>query len=54
MRELSRPANLDIIVRTVGMAAAVTLLGAVIAFPIAYYAARYAAAAREGGCSTSR
>ena len=40
--ELLRPANLDIIVRTVSMAAAVTLASAVIAFPIAYYAARYA------------
>jgi len=41
-RELLIPANLDIIVRTVSMAAAVTLAAAVIAFPIAYYAARYA------------
>lgn len=40
--ELLRPANLDIIVRTVSMAAAVTIASAVIAFPIAYYAARYA------------
>ena len=40
--ELLRPSNLDIIVRTVIMAAAVTLAAAVIAFPIAYYAARYA------------
>ncbi|TCD13816.1 ABC transporter permease [Oricola cellulosilytica] len=40
--ELLRPANLDIIVRTVSMAVAVTLASAVIAFPIAYYAARYA------------
>ncbi|MBB5753238.1 ABC transporter permease [Prosthecomicrobium pneumaticum] len=40
--ELFRPANLDIIGRTVTMAALVTLVGAVIAFPIAYYAARYA------------
>ncbi|MET3924185.1 ABC transporter permease [Devosia sp. 2618] len=39
--ELLRPANLDIIVRTVLMAAAVTLASAVIAFPIAYMAARY-------------
>ena len=35
-------ANLDIIGRTVMMAAAVTLADAAIAFPIAYYAARYA------------
>ena len=40
--ELLRPANLDIIVRTVLTAAAVTLASAVIGFPIAYYAARYA------------
>jgi putative spermidine/putrescine transport system permease protein len=35
-------ANLDIILRTAAMAAAVTLACAVLAFPIAYYAARYA------------
>jgi len=40
--ELLRPSNLDIIARTVTMAAAVTIASAVIAFPIAYYAARYA------------
>jgi len=40
--ELLRPSNFDIIVRTVLMAAAVTLASAVIAFPIAYVAARYA------------
>jgi putative spermidine/putrescine transport system permease protein len=40
--ELLRPSNLDIIVRTVLMAAAVTVTCAIIAFPIAYYAARYA------------
>ncbi len=40
--ELLRPSNFDIILRTVGMAAAVTLGCAVVAFPIAYYAARYA------------
>ncbi|MBO6541090.1 MAG: ABC transporter permease [Rhizobiaceae bacterium] len=40
--ELFQPANLDVIVRTVTMAVAVTLSSAVIAFPIAYYAARYA------------
>jgi putative spermidine/putrescine transport system permease protein len=41
-RELLQPHNLDIIWRTVGMAAAVTAASVVIAFPIAYYAARYA------------
>ena len=40
--ELLAPANLDIIVRTVTMAALVTIAAAVIAFPIAYFAARYA------------
>jgi putative spermidine/putrescine transport system permease protein len=40
--ELLLPQNFDIIVRTVTMAAAVTLASAVLAFPIAYYAARYA------------
>ncbi|RYI02599.1 MAG: ABC transporter permease [Acetobacteraceae bacterium] len=40
--ELLRLSNLDILVRTVTMAAAVTLACAVLAFPVAYYAARYA------------
>ncbi|MCV3242563.1 ABC transporter permease [Mesorhizobium sp. ZC-5] len=40
--ELLLPSNMDIIIRTVAMAAIVTLASAVIAFPIAYYAARYA------------
>ncbi|RJG46709.1 ABC transporter permease [Mesorhizobium sp. DCY119] len=40
--ELLRPANFDIIVRTVTMAACVTLASAVVAFPIGYFAARYA------------
>ncbi|MBR0558059.1 ABC transporter permease [Ciceribacter sp. L1K23] len=40
--ELLRPANFDIILRTLLMSAAVTLASAIIAFPIAYYAARYA------------
>ena len=40
--ELLRPSNIDIIVRTVAMAATVTVVAAIIAFPIAYYAARYA------------
>ncbi len=40
--ELLRAQNLDIILRTALMAAAVTLASAVLAFPIAYYAARYA------------
>ena len=41
-RELFHPANLDIIVRTVTTAIVVTCLAAIVAFPIAYYAARYA------------
>ncbi|MBB3975448.1 putative spermidine/putrescine transport system permease protein [Rhizobium azooxidifex] len=41
-RQLLIPSNFDIILRTVVMAALVTLASAVIAFPIAYYAARYA------------
>ncbi|WP_435258517.1 ABC transporter permease [Thioclava sp. FR2] len=40
--ELFRLQNLDIILRTVLMAAAVTVACATIAFPIAYFAARFA------------
>lgn len=40
--QLFQLANLDIVIRTVLMAAAVTVASAVLAFPIAYYAARYA------------
>lgn len=40
--ELFRPANFDIILRTLFMAICVSLAAAVIAFPIAYFAARYA------------
>ncbi len=40
--ELFRPANYDIIIRTVLMASSVTIAAAIVAFPIAYYAARYA------------
>ncbi|TNF61039.1 MAG: ABC transporter permease [Rhodobacteraceae bacterium] len=40
--ELFRPSNLDIIIRTVVMASAVTIAAAIIGFPVAYYAARYA------------
>lgn len=43
-RELLSDANLDIILRTTTMAAAVTLACGVIAFPIAYYTARVASA----------
>ena len=40
--ELFRPQNFDIILRTLLMSALVTLASAIIAFPIAYFAARYA------------
>ena len=40
--ELLRPSNFDIIIRTVVMSAAVTVGAAIIGFPVAYYAARYA------------
>jgi putative spermidine/putrescine transport system permease protein len=40
--ELLRPSNADVILRTLAMAIAVTLASAVLAFPIAYFAARYA------------
>jgi putative spermidine/putrescine transport system permease protein len=40
--ELLRPANFDIIRRTLLMAAAVTAASVAVAFPIAYVAARYA------------
>ena len=40
--QLLNPTNFDIIIRTVVMAALVTIASALIAFPIAYYAARYA------------
>jgi putative spermidine/putrescine transport system permease protein len=40
--ELFRPSNFDIILRTLIVSAAVTIGCAIIAFPIAYYAARYA------------
>lgn len=40
--ELLRPSNYDIIIRTLLMSTAVTIGCAILAFPIAYYAARYA------------
>jgi putative spermidine/putrescine transport system permease protein len=36
------PANRDIVLRTLGMASAVTLACSILAFPLAYYMARYA------------
>jgi putative spermidine/putrescine transport system permease protein len=41
-RDLLVPANLDVVVRTVAMAASVTVLSVILAFPLAYYMARYA------------
>jgi putative spermidine/putrescine transport system permease protein len=41
-RELFRLANLDVIIRSLIMATAVTLASIAIGFPIAYFAARYA------------
>ncbi|MBY5867563.1 ABC transporter permease [Rhizobium leguminosarum bv. viciae 248] len=40
--QLLNPTNFDIIIRTFVMAALVTIASALIAFPIAYYTARYA------------
>ncbi len=41
-RDLLTLANFDIVLRTVAMAAAVTLAAAALAFPLAYYMVRYA------------
>lgn len=41
-RAMADPANVDVVLRTVAMAVSVTLACGVIAFPIAYYMARYA------------
>jgi putative spermidine/putrescine transport system permease protein len=41
-KQLFQPANLDVILRTLVMAAAVTVASAIIAYPLAYFAARYA------------
>ncbi len=45
---LFQPANLSIILRTVSMAAVVTVACAVLAFPLAYYMARYASPRAKG------
>lgn len=47
-RNLMVPANLDIVLRTLGMAIAVTLGTALIGFPMAYYMAHYATPAEKG------
>lgn len=41
-REMTSPANVDVVLRTVLMAVSVTLACGLIGFPIAYYMARYA------------
>jgi putative spermidine/putrescine transport system permease protein len=41
--QIFEPANRDIFLRTAGMAAAVTVVDALIAFPLAYYIAKFAA-----------
>lgn len=46
--ELSSSANLDIFIRTILMAAAVTLACAALAYPLAYYMARYASSRMKG------
>ena len=45
---LLQPANLAIILRTVSIAAAVTVACAILAFPLAYYMARYASPRAKG------
>ena len=45
---LLQPGNLSIILRTATMAAAVTVACAVLAFPLAYYMARYASPRAKG------
>ena len=45
---LLQPANLSIILRTASMAAAVTVMCALLAFPLAYYMARYASPRAKG------
>ncbi len=45
--ELGKPANLDVVRRSVTMAVAVTLACVAIAFPLAYYMARYATGAQK-------
>uniref|UniRef100_B8HRS3 Binding-protein-dependent transport systems inner membrane component n=1 Tax=Cyanothece sp. (strain PCC 7425 / ATCC 29141) TaxID=395961 RepID=B8HRS3_CYAP4 len=46
--ELFTRANLDVIRRTLTMAAVVTIADAILAFPIAYYMARYASPGLKG------
>ena len=46
----TQPANVDIVVRTVAMAVAVTIASAIIAFPLANYMARYAGPRMKALC----
>ncbi len=46
----TQPANVDIVVRTVTMAVAVTIASAIIAFPLANYMARYAGPRMKALC----
>lgn len=47
-QELFSPANFDIITRTVLMAVSVTIASAIVAFPLAYYMARFASPRMKG------
>ena len=47
-QELLSPANFDIITRTVLMAVSVTIASAIVAFPLAYYMARFASPRIKG------
>ena len=47
-QKLGSPLFITVVLRTLGMAAAVTITCAVVAFPIAYYMARIATPARRG------
>ena len=46
--DLFTPSNLDIVLRTAGMALAVTLATVVVAFPLAYFITRYASPRAKG------
>ncbi|MCM2333349.1 MAG: ABC transporter permease [Anaeromyxobacteraceae bacterium] len=48
LRALLDAANLDVVARTLGMAAAVTVACAALGFPLAYYMARYATGGLKG------
>ncbi len=47
IRALFNPANYDIILRTLTMAVAVTIASAILAFPMAWYMARYTSGKNE-------